>query len=187
MIVLDPEPAPRPAVKQADPPTAQQQADEQAADRHDRAVTRAVTAMRRAAERGDRTALADAKRNLEQLAETDPTPPRTSTEKDPFRRAIDEFEVKRAPLFALQTRTTEGSHRVTVGVDRDAFCLITPAARLTAVRGAYNALDRRLRSDGVDDLQLVVVVLTQREPTAKHELAIGRRGTVHLTARGLAC
>ena len=186
VIVLDPKPSPRPAVKQADPPTAQQLADEQAADRHDRAVTRAETAMHRAAVRGDRTALADAKRNLEQLAQTDPTPPRTSTEKDPFRRAIDEFAFKRAPLFALQTRTTDGSHRVTVGVDRDAFCLITPAARLTAVRGAYNALERRLRSDGVSDLEFVVVVLTQREPTAKQELAIGQRGSVHLTPRGRA-
>ena len=187
VIVLDPKPTPGLAVKQADLPSGQELADEQATDRHDRAVTRAVTAMHRAAMRGDRAALADAQRTLEQLARTEPTPPRTSTEKDPLRRAIDDFAFKRAPLFALQIRTTDGSHRVTVGVDRDAFCLITPAARLTAVRGAYTALERQLRSDGVSDLVFVVVVLTQREPTAKQELAIGQRGSVRLTPRGRSC
>lgn len=176
-----------PAPKQAGPTAAQQLADEQAADRHDRDVARAVTAMQRAAIRGDRAALARAQSNLERLAETDPTPAKRSTASDPFQRAIEEFAFKRAPLFVLQVRTTDGSHRITAGVDRSAFCLMTPVARQAAVRGAYDPLDRRLRTDGVGNLRFVVVALTQREPTAKQELAIAASGTVRLTTRGRTC
>lgn len=178
--------APPPAAKQADPPTAQEFADE-AVDRHDRAVSREVTAMQRAAIRADRAALARSQRNLERLAETDPTPAERSTAKDPFRRAIDEFAFKRAPLFVLQLRSTDGSHRITAGVDHHAFCLMTPAAREAAVRGVYQPFDRRLRRDGVSDLRFVVVALTQREPTAKQALAIAENETVRLTTRGRTC
>ena len=183
----DSPPAAPPAAKQAEPPTAQQLADERAADRHDRAVTREVAAMQRAALRADRSALARAQRNLERLAETDPKPAKRSTARDPFQRAIEEFDFKRAPLFVLQVRTTDGSHRMTAGVDRPAFCLMTPAAREAAVRAAYDPLDRRLRTDGVSDLRFVVVALTQREPTAKQELAVAASGTVRLTTRGRTC
>jgi hypothetical protein len=176
-----------PAATRAHPAGAQALAAEQAADRHDRAVTHEVTAMHRAAIRGDRAALAGAERNLERLAETDPTPAERSTAQDPFRRAIDELGFKRAPLFVLQVRTTDGSHRISAGVDRYAFCLTTPAAREAAVRGLYDPLDKRLRADGVTDLRFVVVALTQREPTAKQELAIASRGAVRLTARGRTC
>ncbi len=143
--------------------------------------------MQRAAIRADRAALARSQRNLERLAETDPTPAKRSTAGDPFRRAIDEFAFKRAPLFVLQVRTTGGNHRISAGVDRSAFCLMTPAARAAAVRAAYDPLDRRLRTDGVGDLRFVVVALTQREPTAKQELAIAASGSVRLTTRGRTC
>ena len=64
---------------------------------------------------------------------------------------------------------------------------MTPAARLAAVRGAYEPFERQLRRAGVRDLRFVVVVLTQREPTAKQQLAVAERGTARLTARGRAC
>lgn len=180
----------QPATQPANPPTQQElaeQATQQKADRHDLTVEDEVNVMHRAAIRGDRPAVARAQARLERLAKTDPTPPHTSTEKDPFARAAEELPLKRAPLFVLQVRTTDGSHRMSVGVDRDAFCLMTPAARLAAVDGAYKPFQRRLRSAGVRDLRFVVVALTQREPTAKQQLAIAERATVRLTARGRAC
>ena len=183
-------PSARPATQPASPPTQRQlaeQATAQQAARHDVAVQSEVNLMRRAAIRGDRGAVARAQATLERLAQTDPTPRRTSTEQDPFVRAVDDFAFKRAPLFVLQVRTTDASHRISAGVDRDAFCLMTPAARLAAVDGAYKPLEARLRRAGVRDLRFVVVALTQREPTAKQQLAIAERGIVRLTARGRAC
>jgi hypothetical protein len=184
VFAAKPSPAPPPAPKQR---TAKELAAQAAASRQERAVASELSTMHRAAVRGDRAALAQSQRTLERLAQTDPRPARTSTETDPFARALEAFAFKRAPLFVQQIRSTDASHRMTAGVDRAAFCLLTPGARQAAVRGAYEPLVRRLRGDGIRDLKFVVVALTQREPTAKQELAIAERGTVKLTARGRAC
>jgi len=159
----------------------------QAADARDNAVERQITEMHRAARAGDISAVGRAQRELERLAATDPGPATKSSASDPFTRVVEEFAFKRAPLFVQQISTTESSHRLYAGVDRAAFCLLTPDARQAAVDGALEPIDRRLRAEGISDLQFVVVALTRTAATMDRALAIGRRGSVRLTQRGRAC
>ena len=72
-------------------------------------------------------------------------------------------------------------------VDRAAFCLLTGEARIAAVKGAFDPIDRRLRAAGVDDLQFVVVGLTTTGAALEQALALGQRARVRLTPRGRAC
>ena len=171
-------PAPSPATVAVDRP---------AVERHDSLVDDALRAMRQAALAGDRLGVDRAQQQLEQLAQTDPAPKTPSTARDPYERAMDDFAFKRAPLYVQQISTTAGSHRVYVGVDRAAFCLLTSTARLAAIRGVYAPLDRRLRSAGVSDLEFVVVPLTRTAATIERALAVGRSGAIRLTARGRKC
>ncbi len=171
-------PAPLPATVTRDLPTA---------ERHDSLVDDALRAMHHAAVAGDRLGVDRAQQQLQHLARSDPAPTTPSTAGDPYERAMDDFAFKRAPLYVQQISTTAGSHRVYVGVDRAAFCLWTAEARVAAVRGVYAPLDRRLRAAGVSDLQFVVVALTRTEATLEGALAVGRRETIRLTARGRRC
>lgn len=157
---------------------------QQAIARHDLAVDSALSTMHNAAVKGDRGGVAAAQRELEQLAQTDPTPAGTSTDTDPFRRVIDEIAFKRAPLFIQQIATSDGSHRVYAGVDRGAFCLLTPASRRAAVADVYLPIERRMRARRITDWQLVVVRLTSTAPTATDALAIGRRRDIRLAKGG---
>lgn len=166
---------------------AAQQAARQAEEQREVLVERQVEAMRDAAVRGDRTATARAQQELERLARSAPAQQPGSPADDPFERMLEEFAFKRAPLFAQQITSAEGSRRLYVGVDRAAFCLLTPAARRTAVEGAYRPVDARLRADGIDDLQFVVVPLIQTRPTQAQALAIGENRAVRLTRRGRGC
>lgn len=161
--------------------------NQQAEEQHDVLVERQLEAMHSAAVRGDRSATARAQQELERLARSAPTQQPSSSADDPFQRMLDEFAFKRAPLFAQQVTSAEGSRRLYVGVDRAAFCLLTPDARRTAVERAYQPVDERLRADGIDDLQFVVVPLTQSRPTQAQGLAIGEDRAVRLTRRGRGC
>lgn len=122
---------------------------------------------------------------LEQLAHTAPV--KKSSAHDPFQRMLDEFQFKRAPLFVRQVTSTAGGHRIYVGVDRAAFCLLAPDGRVAAVTGVYGPADRRLRAAGVTDLQFVVVPPSLKAASYASALAIGRRGAVRLTRRGQHC
>lgn len=159
----------------------------EAVDRHDTAIDRQLETMRRAAASGDRAAVARAQSTLERLAQTHPAAARTSSARDPFERMLEDFPFKRPPLVAQQVTTTRGDRRVFAGVDRAAFCLLTPAARREAVEAVHRPADARLRTDGITDFELVVVALTRSVATLDQALAIGRGNSVRLTSRGRSC
>ncbi len=161
--------------------------DQEAVDRRDREVERALTAMRAAALRNDRAAVERQQQELERLARSDPEAKAKSSARDPFERVLDDFEFKRAPLFVQQIMSSPGNHRVFVGVDRPTYCLLAPEARRSVVEQVYGPAERKLRAAGVTDLEFVVVPVTGRVATFKQALAVGRMGTVRLTQRGRAC
>lgn len=162
-----------------------QSAGQLAQERRDESVDHAIGSMHAAALKHDRGAVSKAQDELERLARMGPV--KTSSAHDPFRRMLDEFAFKRAPLFVLQVTSSRDDHLIYVGVDRAAFCLLTPDARKAAVRDVYRPADRRLRRAGVSDLEFVVVPVTQKAATYVSALAVGRRGSVRLTRRGQAC
>jgi len=156
--------------------------------RHDAAVDRQLRAMSRAARRGDSSGVAAAQRELDRLAHSDPAgPPRPSTARDSFQRVLDDFRFKHGPLYVQQVESFKGAHRIFVAVDRDAFCLLTPAARRQAAAAVYGPADRRLRRSGVDDFKFILVPLTARLARREQALAIGDRGRLRLTRRDRGC
>lgn len=161
--------------------------DQQERERRDRAVERALAAMRAAALQGDRTAVVRQQQQLERLARTDPRSATTSSARDPFQRLLDDFEFKRAPLFVQQITSSPGSHRVYVGVDRATYCLLAQDARQSVVEEVYGPAEREQRVAGVTDLEFVVVPVTGRVATFEQALAVGRRGSVRLTQGGRTC
>jgi hypothetical protein len=162
-------------------------ARQQAIDDHDSSVDRELAAMHQAAVAGNPIAVTGTQQRLERLAHTDPAPNAKSSAHDPFERMVDDIAFKRAPLFIQQVTTTARDHRVYVSVDRPTFCLMTPEARRDAVQRAYGPTDRRLRADGVTDLQYVVVGLSPTGAAFDRALAVRERGRVRLTGRGRRC
>lgn len=168
-------------------PPARAADSQEANERHDQAVERALGAMHTAALQGDRGAVARQQQELQRLARADPRPAATSSAEDPFQRMLDDFEFKRAPLFVQQITSSPDRHRIFVGVDRATYCLLAPAARRSAVEDVYGPADRALRAAGVTDLEFVVVPVTGRVAMFGQAFAVGRAKTVRLTQRGRAC
>lgn len=150
-------------------------------------VDQLVAARARAALAGDRQAVAATERRLDRLARRQPARMTGATGRGPFGRMLDAFRFKQAPLFVLQNQTTGGSHVLFSRVDRAAFCLQTPAARLAAVRRTYAPLDRGLRRHRVRDFVWYVVPIGTRAATPRGALAIGRGGRAALTTAGRTC
>lgn len=171
-----------PAPERSGPP-----ADQQAGERRDLAVEQALAEMQAAARRGDRATVAGQQRELERLARGAPKSTTTSSARDPFLRLLDDFEFKRAPLFAQQITSSPDRHRLYVGVDGPTYCLLALDTRRSVVEQVYGPAHRRLRAAGVNDFEFVLVALTERAARLEPALAIGRDGAVRLTQRGRAC
>jgi uncharacterized protein YjeT (DUF2065 family) len=164
-----------------------QPVDQKEGERRDLAVEQVLAEMQAAARRGDRATVAGQQRELERLARGAPKSTTTSSARDPFQRLLDDFEFKRAPLFAQQITSAPDRHRLYVGVDGPTYCLLAPDARRSVVEQVYEPADRTLRAAGVTDLEFVLVALTERAARLEQALAIGRDGALRLTQRGRAC
>lgn len=169
------------------PDRSAQSGESQDIERRDEAVEGALAAMRAAALRGDRGAVARHQQELARLADGDPQAAARSSAADPFERMLDEFEFKRAPLFVQQITSSPDSRRVYLGVDRPTYCLLAHEARRAVVDDVYGPAERTLRAAGVTDLEFVVVPMTGRAARFAQALAVARRGVVRLTQRGRAC
>ena len=104
----------------------------------------------------------------------------------PLERVVSELPIRKPPLFVEQYITSKGSSTVYTAVDPKRFmCGVSLARRRAAVTAFYRDADRRLRGAGVKGF--VQVVTPVAETTARlPALAIGRGGSVSLTARGRA-
>jgi len=149
------------------------------AARSDRLIDQSLTRRRRAAAAGDRAAVAREEATLDQLTARNSGAPRRGAS-DPFVRMLDAFRFKTGPLYVQQITSSDGSHRLYVSVDKNAFCLRPPAARREAVEAVYLPADRKLRAVGVTDFDFVLIALATTAPSIERALARGRRGRVEL-------
>lgn len=101
-------------------------------------------------------------------------------------RIVSDLPIRKPPLFVEQYITSKGSSTVYTAVGpKRFFCGMSVARRKAAVTEFYRTADKRFRSKGVRDFVQVVTPVaetTERLPA----LAIGRKGSVRLTARGRA-
>jgi hypothetical protein len=156
-------------------------------ERVDESIERSLEQRRRAAAAGDRAAVARAEDRLVEWAERRPEGDTGPPVADPFERMLEAFEFKTAPLYVETITSSDDSHRLFVSVDKNAFCLMTPAARRRAVEAVYLRADRMLRSEGVDDFAFILVPLTSRAPATRLALARGRGGRVRMIAGPRGC
>ena len=109
-----------------------------------------------------------------------------AVEQTPLEQVLDGLPVREPPLYVQQYVTVEGSHRVyTVVEAKRFFCGRSPARRKAAVTAFYRSADRRFRRAGIDDFVQVVAPVGGRAGELP-ALAVARKGSVRLTARGRA-
>lgn len=140
----------------------------------------------KAAREGDRDGVAAAERELDELAKG-ATSKEKSSAQDPYFRALDEFVFKAGPLYVQQITTSQDDHVLFVGVQREAYCLLAPDRRVTAANAVYLPMHGRLVAEKIDDLEFLVVPVTETTPTRDSVLARGSGGKLKLTARGEKC
>jgi hypothetical protein len=171
----------------ADGPTQGETAPSASEERVDDSIERTLEQRRRAAAAGDRAAVARAESRLDEWAERRPEGDTGPPVADPFERMLETFEFKTAPLYVETITSTEDSHRLFVSVDKNAFCLKTPAARRRAVEVVYLRADEMLRAQDVRDFDFILVPLTATAPTTRLALARGRSGRVRMIAGPRGC
>jgi hypothetical protein len=158
-----------------------------AEERLDESIERTLERRKRAAAAGDRAAVAQAESRLDELAERLPEPNTGPPPSDPFERLLEAFEFKTAPLYVETITSTEDSPRLFVSVDKNAFCLKTPAVRRRAVEAVYLSADKLLRARGVNDFDFVLVPTATAAPTTRMALARGHSGRLRMIAAPRGC
>lgn len=103
----------------------------------------------------------------------------------PFDDVVDRLPLDRPPLHVSQFMTEEDGHRLIVRVpQRKFFCGRTPQERLDAVRDYHASAEKRMRSAGIDDFELLVDGL--RDTGRVRALAVADQNEIRLTKRGAA-
>ena len=97
------------------------------------------------------------------------------------------FRFKVAPLYVQQIESEESAHRLHVRVNRDAFCLMTPEARLSAAKAVYGPAEATLERAGSDDFRFILEPLGAEAASRRNALAIGSGGKLRLTRAGQDC
>ena len=152
----------------------------------DTAIERRLDERAKAAAAGDRAGVSRAERELDRLAAQTQNGS-TARSKDPYLRLVTGFRFKTAPLYVQQIEYSSSDHQLFVRVNRDAFCLLTQAARIDAVEKVYGPADRALREADVRDFEFLLVPLSDRVSSEKDALAIGAATRVRLTRAGSDC
>lgn len=178
--------------EQADAPFADEKAENHQrptspADKVDESIEDTLEQRARAAQDGDRAAVARAQRRLDSLATQRASRPASPPAKDLFERVIQTFSFKTAPLYVQQITSADGGHRLFVSVNKQAFCLQRAEARRRAVETVYTPIDKKLRAAGVRDLDFVLVPLSETQPEVRRALARGRGGRVEMTRGRRGC
>jgi hypothetical protein len=153
----------------------------------DESIERTLEERNRAAAVGDRAAVTEAERRLDESAKRLPEPDTGPPPRDPFDRVLEAFEFKTAPLYVETITSTDGSHQLFVSVDKDAFCLRRPTARRRAVEAVYLPAEKMLRAREVNDFDFVLVPTTTAAPTTRMAMARGRGGRLRMIAGRRGC
>jgi hypothetical protein len=106
---------------------------------------------------------------------------------DPFLRVDQSIRLRQAPLYVEQLISEIGRHRYFVGVNRAAFCKLTPEARERAVATVYHPVENILHGEGIYDVVFLFTPTTTGAPKVGDALAVGDRDGVRLTPAGRAC
>ena len=156
------------------------------AERRDTDIEKQLRARAKAAAADDRDAVSAAEKELDRLTDEAPPPAAQGGSEDPFFDQIKTFPFKQAPLYVQQI-VSGADHRLFARVNEDAFCLLTPEAREDGASTVYAPMQARLRSAGVNDFEFWLTPLSSAMPRERDALAVGRDGSLRLTAAGHAC
>jgi hypothetical protein len=101
----------------------------------------------------------------------------------PYEKAVERLPLHTGPLYVEQV-TLDPTHRLVVSVQTErSFCGRSPSQRQAAVADFYGKAVKLMRARRVKGFELFVSPLS-KPPTAKYDLAVGRRGSISLTAYG---